>query len=50
MTYQNKRNTAFLNVQVDVEGANGYQAVPYVVFYEDASDPSTKENTYSVTL
>ena len=43
-------NTAFLNVQVDVEGANGYQAVPYVVFYEDASDPSTKENTYSVTL
>jgi len=43
-------NTAFLNVQVNVEGANGYQAVPYVVFYEDASDPSTKENTYSVTL
>ena len=43
-------NTAFLSVQVDVEGANGYQAVPYVVFYEDASEPSAKENIYSVTL
>lgn len=43
-------NTAFLSTQVDVEGANGYQAVPYVVFYEDASEPSTKENIYSVTL
>lgn len=43
-------NTAFLNVQVDVEGANSYQAVPYVVFYEDASEPSSKENIYSVTL
>lgn len=43
-------NTAFLSVQVDVEGTNGYQAVPYVVFYEDASEPSAKENIYSVTL
>lgn len=45
-------NTVFNanTVQVDVKGANDYAAVPYIVFYEDASAPSTEANTYKVTL
>lgn len=35
---------------INVEGANGYEAVPYVVFFEDAAEPSTEANTYTVTL
>ena len=43
-------NTAFNLIQIDVEGANGYTAKAYKVFYKDFADPVAAANTYKVTL
>lgn len=43
-------NTAFTMITLDVEGANGYEAKSYKVFYKDWADPVTAANTYKVIL
>lgn len=43
-------NTAFNLIQLDVEGANNYDAVAYKIFYKDFADPVAAANTYKVTL
>lgn len=43
-------NTAFNLTQLDVEGANGYTAVAYKVFYKDWASAVTEQNTYKVTI
>ena len=42
--------TAFNLIQVDVEGANGYEAKAYKVFYIDYADACEEDKTYTVTL
>ena len=42
--------SSFTKTEVLVEGANGYQAVAYKVYYADFADPNDKVNTYNVTL
>lgn len=43
-------NTAFTLMQIDVEGANGYEAKAYKVFVKDWADAVTAANTYKVTI
>lgn len=43
-------NSAFNLIQLDIEGANGYDAKAYKVFYKDSADPVATANTYKVTL
>lgn len=43
-------NSAFTLMTLAVEGANGYEAKAYKVFYKDWADPVTAANTYKATL
>ena len=43
-------NSAFNMITLDVEGANGYDAVSYKVFYKDFAEAVDVANTYKVTL
>ena len=43
-------NSAFTLITLPVEGANGYEAKTYKVFYKDWADPVTAANTYKVIL
>lgn len=43
-------SSAFNMITLDVEGANGYDAVSYKVFYKDFAEAVTVANTYKVTL
>ena len=42
--------SAFTMIQVDVEGANDYDAIPYKVYYQDLANANDTANTYYVTL
>lgn len=42
--------SAFTEVDVDVEGANGYTAKTYKVYYTYFANATTSANTYTVTL
>lgn len=42
--------SAFTKVSVNVEGADGYTAIPYNVYYTDYANPNDKANTYTVTI
>ena len=42
--------TSFTEIRVNVEGANGYQAIEYKVYYLDYANPNNANNTYKVTI
>ena len=42
--------SAFTKIEVNVEGANGYTAIAYNVYYTDYANPNDKANTYTVTI
>ncbi len=42
--------SAFTKISVDVEGADGYTAIAYNVYYTDYANPNDKANTYTVTI
>lgn len=42
--------TSFTNMKVNVEGANGYQAIEYKVYYLDYANPNNTNNTYKVII
>lgn len=42
--------SAFTKVQIDVEGAGDYTAIPYKVYYQDLANANDTANTYYVTL
>lgn len=42
--------SAFTKTTVEVEGANGYTAKTYNVYYKDNADPCDKANNWAVTL
>lgn len=42
--------SAFTKITVNVEGANGYTAIPYNVYYKDNADACNKANNWAVTL
>lgn len=42
--------TSFTEIRVNVEGANGYQAIEYKVYYLDYANPNNTNNTYKVTI
>ena len=41
---------SFSSMEVDVEGANGYTAAAYTVYYIDYANATTVTNTYKVTI
>lgn len=42
--------SAFIKTTINVEGANGYSAIMYNVYYTDYANPNDKENIYTVTI
>ena len=42
--------STFTKIEVSVEGANGFNAIPYNVYYTDYANPNDKANTYTVTI
>ena len=42
--------SAFTKITVNVEGANGYTAIPYNVYYKDNAAACDKANNWAVTL
>ena len=42
--------SSFTNVKVQVEGANGYTAIEYNVYYLDYANANDTANTYTVTI
>ena len=42
--------SAFTKITVNVEGANGYTAIPYNVYYKDNAAANDKANNWAVTL
>ena len=42
--------SSFTNVKVNVEGAEGYEAKEYNVYYMDYATPNDKANSYKVTV
>ena len=42
--------TSFTSTQIDVEGADGYTAIPYRVYYIDFASANDTANNYKVTL
>ena len=42
--------SAFSKITVNVEGANGYTAIPYNVYYKDNAAANGKANNWAVTL
>lgn len=42
--------SSFINIKVQVEGANAYKAIEYNVYYMDYANPNDKANTYNVTV
>lgn len=42
--------SAFKKITVNVEGANGYTAIPYNVYYKDNATACDKANNWAVTL
>ena len=42
--------SAFTKTTVQVEGANGYEAKTYNVYYKDNAAPCDKANNWAVTL
>ena len=42
--------SAFTKIEVNVEGADGYTAIAYNVYYTDYANPNDKANTYTVTI
>lgn len=42
--------SAFSKITVNVEGANGYTAIPYNVYYKDNATACDKANNWAVTL
>ena len=42
--------SAFTMIQVNVEGANNYDAIPYKVYYQNLANANDTDNTYCITL
>lgn len=42
--------SSFTNIKVNVEGAEGYEAKEYNVYYMDYATPNNKANSYKVTV
>ena len=42
--------SSFTKMIVNVEGANGYTAIPYNVFINDRAEAATVANTFDVTV
>ena len=42
--------SSFTNIKVNVEGAEGYEAKEYNVYYMDYATPNDKANSYKVTV
>ena len=42
--------SAFTKIEVNVEGAHGYTAIAYNVYYMDYANPNDTANTYTVTI